>query len=137
MNASAFTLIEILVTISILSVLVALALPNLLRSRDLAYDTHAVTCNRTLMTAQAMYHDEHHTYATQLDQLDPGPARVCRDVQVKAGIGVSTGRSVSGDQAITANDETYAFTTWHQQGTRAYETSLADQFHVRPRPGAF
>lgn len=137
MNTSGFSLIELLVIISVISVLVALAVPNFLRSRDQAYDTHAMGCNRTLITAQALYHDDHETYATHLDQLDAGLTRVCQDIEVAAGVGMATGRSVGGDDGITADDDTYAFTTWHQRGTRAYETNLADQVHVRPRSGAF
>lgn len=137
MITSGFTLIELLVIISILSVLLALAVPNLLRSRDQAYDTHAITCNHTLMTAQAFYHNDRETYATRLDQLDPGMTQVCRDVEVAAGVGMPTGRTVGGDGTITATSDSYAFTTWHRQGTRAFETDLAGAVHVRPRAGAF
>ena len=136
-KTAAFTLVEILVVMGIISVLAAVTVPRFLRSRDLAYDVHAINCARNLLTAQADYHDTHQAFAASMADLNAGITQVCRDVEVAAGTGVSSGRSATGDGAFAGTPEHIAFTVWHQKGTRAYETDTATSRQVLAVQGGF
>ena len=54
-NERGFTLIELLIVIAILSVLAALAIPNLLSSRKAARETTCIAVMREIITAQELY----------------------------------------------------------------------------------
>src|SRR5438105_2917339 len=51
-----FTLIELLIVIAVITILAAIAIPNLLSSRKAANETSAIASLRTLVTAEETYH---------------------------------------------------------------------------------
>lgn len=57
-----FTLVELLVAISILAVLMAILLPNLMGARDKAKDSQRIQDLSTLKNALRMYYDDRQTY---------------------------------------------------------------------------
>jgi prepilin-type N-terminal cleavage/methylation domain-containing protein len=57
-----FTLVELLVAISILAVLIAVLLPNLMGVRDKAKDSQRVQDLNTLKNSLRMYYDDKQTY---------------------------------------------------------------------------
>ncbi len=65
----AFTLVEIMVVILIVSILVALAIPNILRSRVAANEGAAIANLRTLSTACQAYHIDQQVYPVSLETL--------------------------------------------------------------------
>jgi type IV pilus assembly protein PilA len=65
----AFTLVEIMVVILIVSVLVALAVPNILRSRVAANEGAAIANLKTLSTACQAYHIDQQAYPQSLQTL--------------------------------------------------------------------
>ena len=58
-NAPAFSLLELLVTIAILAILVSLMLPTLAGARDTARTTRCMSNQRSLVTAWTLYADDH------------------------------------------------------------------------------
>ena len=63
MKKKAFTLVELLVAISILAVLMAILLPNLMGARDKAKDSQRTQDLNTLKNALRMRYDNTQTYA--------------------------------------------------------------------------
>ena len=57
-----FTLVEILITIVILAVLAAIAIPGFSRSRDKAAESQAVAYLRTIRTGEKMYYAKNAAY---------------------------------------------------------------------------
>jgi prepilin-type N-terminal cleavage/methylation domain-containing protein len=64
-----FSLIELLIVVSIIMVLSAVAVPNLLRVRQNAYEASAVGFLRTLQAAQIAYRSSNGVYAGSFDVL--------------------------------------------------------------------
>lgn len=52
---SGFTLVEIMITVMIIALLAAIAIPSLLRARAIAYDASAQTTLRAISTAMETY----------------------------------------------------------------------------------
>lgn len=64
-----FSLIELLIVVSIMMVLAGMAVPYLLRARQNAYEVSAVGFLRALQAAQITYRTSNGVYATSFDQL--------------------------------------------------------------------
>jgi prepilin-type N-terminal cleavage/methylation domain-containing protein len=69
-----FSLIELLIVVSIVLIIAAIAIPNLLRARIAADEASAVSSIRTLNTAEVTYQSAYPTwgYANTLAKLGPG-----------------------------------------------------------------
>ncbi len=69
-----FTLIEILIVVSIIIIIMAGAVPNLLRARMTAAEAGAIGSCKVIVAAQTDYHNNStpHTYATDLSILGTG-----------------------------------------------------------------
>lgn len=65
----AFTLVEIMVVVSVLLILVGLSIPNILRSRVIAYEGTAIANIKTLSNACQFYHTNQGSYPNSLDDL--------------------------------------------------------------------
>jgi type IV pilus assembly protein PilA len=74
-----FSLIELLIVVAIILIIAAIAIPNLLRARIAANEGSAVSCMRTVNTAQFAYNSGYPTvgYATALADLGPPTAAGC------------------------------------------------------------
>jgi type IV pilus assembly protein PilA len=74
-----FSLIELLIVVAIILIIAAIAIPNLLRARISANEGSAVSCMRTINTAQFAYNTSYPTvgYATALADLGPATAAGC------------------------------------------------------------
>jgi len=76
---SGFSLIELLIVVSIILIIAAIAIPNLLRARIAANESSAVASMRTINTAQMSYQTAYPTvgYAGALSSLGPAAATGC------------------------------------------------------------
>jgi len=63
-----FTLIELLIVIAVIAILAAIAIPNLLSSREAANEASAIGSLRTINSVEATYRSRNASYAT-VDQL--------------------------------------------------------------------
>jgi len=75
-----FSLIELLIVVSIILIIAAIALPNFMRSRMTANETAAVTNIRTIITAQVAYISTYSNgYAPNLLALDGAGLATCNN----------------------------------------------------------
>ena len=65
-----FTVIELMITITILGILVALALPAILAPKKAANESSAISSLRTLTAANVIYKSRYGTYAPSLAELE-------------------------------------------------------------------
>lgn len=66
-----FSLVELLIVISIILILAAIAGPNLLKGRSAAQEAAAISAIKTLHVAQTQYYAQFSKYATALAELGP------------------------------------------------------------------
>ncbi len=64
-----FTLAEIMIVVAVVIILLAIAIPNLLRSRVIANETAALSNCRSINNACQLYHINRETYPTDLSSL--------------------------------------------------------------------
>jgi len=77
-NDRGFSLIELLIVVAIILIIAAIAIPNLLRTRQSANEAAAVSDMRSIVTAEATYSNSYGTtngFAPKLTVL--GPAATC------------------------------------------------------------
>jgi len=78
------TLVELVVAITIIMILGAISIPNLLRARQSAYEASAAGFLHTVQTEQVAYRTTHGTYASSFSQL-PGIAALTSSGSASAG----------------------------------------------------
>ena len=120
-HQAAFTLVELLIVISIIGILAGIGIMNYATYRKRPADLAAMTCGRAIVTAQVTYRAEHPTFASRLDQLNTDAQDECRDIQVA--IPVPAVIDETGDGNISASDTDYAFHVWNQKGQGVFATS--------------
>jgi type IV pilus assembly protein PilA len=70
-SQSGFSLIELLIVISIILIISAIAIPNFAKIQQNASETAVIQEIRTIHTAQIQYHSQFQKYAASLAELGP------------------------------------------------------------------
>src|SRR3954468_7444484 len=68
-SQSGFSLLELMIVIAIITVISAIAIPNLLRARQHAYEASAAGFMHSVQADQLAYRTTHGTYASSFSQL--------------------------------------------------------------------
>lgn len=84
-NQNGYSLIELLTVVVILGIIAAIAIPNLLRARQLANSSSAILSLRTISTAQHLFRRLNNVYGT-MEQLTES-----RDIDTALGSGQKSG----------------------------------------------
>src|SRR5271170_6283315 len=71
-NRKGFSLIELLIVVTIILIISAIAIPNLIKSKIQANETAAVGALRTLSESTVMYSNSYGGYPHALSDLGPG-----------------------------------------------------------------
>lgn len=133
-----FTLVELLIAIAVIGVLAAVLIPNLLGSRQQAFDAGAVNCTKAIQVAQTAYTGKHFTFAEDLDDLDPKDLEPCLSGAAAGYIQVAASTpsdlaSDTGDGQFTADDDSFRTYVWDLRGSTIYEVT---QGSVNTQPPA-
>ena len=128
-RTNGFTLIEILIVISILGILMALTVFNLSTYRKRPNDVAAMQCGKAIVTAQVSYRSEHPAYATSVNDLGIDVARPCTDIEVDAR--TPTSNATTGSNTMTASASDYAFQVWSTKGLNVFAESYLARINLK------
>ncbi len=84
-----FSLVELIIAITIILIIAAISIPNLLRARQAAYEASAAGFMHTVQTEQIAYRATHGAYATSFSQL-PGIAALTSSATATGTSGISS-----------------------------------------------
>jgi len=116
---SGFTLLEVLVVLTVLGVLAAFAIPSFLGARRRAYDAAAIAYLRQAVAADEVYASEHGGYATD------------RRALMTAGLRAPLPQL---DLVVLEGGERYCLMVRHRWGTRWYAASTGRGLYATARP---
>ena len=127
-----FSLIELLIVISIILIIITMAVPKFNQAKRFANETGAIQAIRAVQEAQVQYQSQYGRFATSLTELGPpqsgaaGPAAAdLIDATFAAGVKSGYKLTVAGSQSgytVNANPETF--------GTTGTRTFFSDQTMV-------
>jgi prepilin-type N-terminal cleavage/methylation domain-containing protein len=109
MKEAGFSLIEILIVVAILGILSAIAVPNLLRSRQAAFEANAMRYIKTWLPGQELYKRAHGRYADS-DEIMVSEKFINKGMS--GGVADDTAYVYSIDSESTNSDGTPNTTTW-------------------------
>jgi type IV pilus assembly protein PilA len=136
-----FSLIELLIVISIILIIITIAVPKFQRAQMTARETAAIQELRAIHTAQVEYQSQYGRYATSLAELGPpasgAPSMSAADL---VGTDVSGGEKQGYKFTLTATAGGYAITAvplaYGTSGSRTFysDQSMSVHFNAGPEP---
>ncbi|MEM7735394.1 MAG: prepilin-type N-terminal cleavage/methylation domain-containing protein [Deinococcota bacterium] len=112
-----FTLIELIIVTVTIAVLAAVLIPNIIVSRQRAFDAQTQACLKEISTAQAIYHISNQTYATPLNNMPDFPEATCRNVDIAT---------------VNVDNITFEYTASHINSNRVFSVTTRDGVDVVP-----
>jgi type IV pilus assembly protein PilA len=105
-----FSLIELLIVVAIILIIAAIAIPNLLRSKEASNEASAVGSMRTLNTASVTYSTTYGTYPASLTNLSPAATATSTSADLIDSVlasGTKSGYSFSWSSGTTDSNSNY------------------------------
>jgi type IV pilus assembly protein PilA len=105
-----FSLIELLIVVAIILIIAAIAIPNLLRSKEASNEASAVGSMRTLNTASVTYSTTYGTYPAGLTNLSPAATATSTSADLIDSVlasGTKSGYSFSWSSGTTDSNGNY------------------------------
>jgi prepilin-type N-terminal cleavage/methylation domain-containing protein len=109
MKEAGFSLVEVLIVVAIIGILSAIAVPNLLRSRQASYEANALRYVKTWLPGQELYKRAHGHYADS-DEIMVTEGFISKGMQ--AGVADDTAYVYSIDSDTTNSNGTPNITSW-------------------------
>jgi prepilin-type N-terminal cleavage/methylation domain-containing protein len=108
-----FTLIELMIVVSIIGILALIAIPNFQKLRQKAFDASAISAGGAVRTAEEIYYQEH--------AKDVSPTFYTNSIQDL----LSHDRNLADDHGVTflfgfIGTTNYTFTTSHAKGAKTF-----------------
>lgn len=115
-----FTLIELMIVVAIIAIIVAIAVPNLLRSRVQTNESAAIQSLRTVQSAQTAYQATNYVFATTFIELTSAtPAFLAGDWEPAQGGYLYELGGTADNFTLNANAKAYGVTGNHGYYTDA------------------
>jgi type IV pilus assembly protein PilA len=129
-----FSLIELLIVISIILIIITIAVPKFQRAQMTARETAAIQAIRAIHTAQVEYQSQYGRYANTLAELGPpasgGPTSAAADL---IGNDVSNGEKQGYKFTVTGTNGGYVITavpvTYGTSGSKTYYSDQTMTVH--------
>jgi type IV pilus assembly protein PilA len=109
-NQEGFSLIELLIVVAIILIIAAIAIPNLLRSKEAANEASCVGSMRTLNTASITYSVTYGGYPSALTKLSPAATATSTSADLIDSVlstGTKSGYSFTWSAGTTDNNGNY------------------------------
>lgn len=117
LNRDGFTLVELLIITVTIAVLAVVLIPNVVVSRQRAFDAQVQACLKELSTGQAIYHINNQTYAVEPTDLPDYPEGTCRNVDIVT---------------VYVDNVTFEYTASHMNSDRTFSVTARDGVSVVP-----
>ncbi|MEM6428278.1 MAG: prepilin-type N-terminal cleavage/methylation domain-containing protein [Deinococcota bacterium] len=117
MKREGFTLIEVIMVTVTVAVLAAVLIPNVIVSRQRAFDAQTQACLKEISTAQTIYHISNQTYAAPLIDMPGYPEATCRNVDIVT---------------VNVDNITFEYTAIHINGRRTFSVNASNGVSVVP-----
>ncbi|MBL7661428.1 prepilin-type N-terminal cleavage/methylation domain-containing protein [bacterium] len=116
-NSRGFTLVELLVCVACISILSAVAIPEVQTHIVRTRNAKAVSNIRNAITAQEVYYTDNYTYANTITELITVGLRKNDDILM------SINGAIGGMGGSFVTDTFYAFTAVHDKGQSTFNTT--------------
>ncbi|MEW6127795.1 MAG: type II secretion system protein [Acidobacteriota bacterium] len=127
MKEAGFSLVEILIVVAILGILSAIAVPNLLRSRQAAFEANALRYVKTWLPGQEMYKRAHGRYADS-DEIMVSEKFINKSM--RSGNADDTAYTYSIDSQSTNANGTPNTTRWWGTARRRFGYNKIQSFYI-------
>ena len=128
---SGFSLLELMIVIAIITIIAALAVPNLLRARQQAYEASAAGFLHSVQADQISYRATHGTYASSFSQL-PGfaaAAAASSPEQPGASSGASANNPTGPTSMILRDSYIYTLTRVNEEQWYVTAQPILDRYN--------
>jgi len=117
-----FTLIEVLISIVIVGILIAIAIPVLSSFRERAYNASAMSHINVIRTAEEGWFTSNHTYIAVSSAIGPGPTGPFPSQNAPSGVGYQVG---------LPSPTGFVSYTGHNKGSKVFSNSIVETSDLR------